>query len=251
MSREFRPRRGRRSRSLAPKTWAFLPRRAAVATLEANGDRQVDERLEAEGVAVTQHALEAFDALADLDDRDDVVAALAHDARTILDRRKGWLFDASRESRPWAALDALTSLSSQLEYLSRRVSDPRLEQLARDLRECGYAMEDWIGLDESVAAITTLMVIAGPALAGLLTANGLAEPLSVPSAQPAYRTPVAHLLALLSIVLPPDERGSFVDEQLGSLAHAGWLESSTHLIDLIFTMPKTAWVFRIERRRRL
>jgi ppGpp synthetase/RelA/SpoT-type nucleotidyltranferase len=57
------------------------------------------------------------------------------------------------------------------------------------------------------------------------------------------------LLAFAARLLPAGQRASFVAEHGASLAHALPAERLGHLINLLIEMPKTAWIYRYERRR--
>ncbi len=61
---------------------------------------------------------------------------------------------------------------------------------------------------------------------------------------------VAHVLNLVSIFLPPEDRAGYVEDQIGNLLASGtraeWMD---YLIDQILELPRTAWQLWMERRR--
>jgi hypothetical protein len=60
----------------------------------------------------------------------------------------------------------------------------------------------------------------------------------------------ARLLALASLVLPPEYRGEYVEEQYANmLATESKREATEYLLDLILELPRVAWQFYTERRR--
>jgi RsiW-degrading membrane proteinase PrsW (M82 family) len=61
------------------------------------------------------------------------------------------------------------------------------------------------------------------------------------------RSAMIVVLACAVRLLPASERDVFLREHTSSLADAGRMERVIHLIDLVLTMPWTAWVFRQRR----
>lgn len=238
MGRPALRRRLTRTRPSGRGGWAASAARAALALPDLDR-RGVSSVFLAQRREFTRNVIAAFEVL---DGESDTTLRLALSARAVL--------GAHDAGDPQAAFDTLSALAAQFgEFVAR---DPRLDHVVQDLRSCLDSMRGWLAIDDGAqyAALTSLDVMAKPLVAGLAAPNSAPTQLidKSESTRRRHLSSTARLLALVSRLLPAEERQSFVAEQLGSLAEGDRLEWTAHLLDLIVTMPSTAWVFRVERR---